>query len=110
MTAFSAMLDALYTDPNTGVDVLWTPAGGSAQSLRGLVILGDAVVFVEGPGLSVQTPRTVKLRVAEVAAKGAGDPVDGDAIAVAGQSLVITGDPRNEDPFRLEWTCDLARA
>ena len=111
--AIQAMLDDVYA--TSGVAIQWTPSGGSPVALTGLLGGGDVVAQFHGAPMQMNmATRWVKIRVAELAVQAPGlSPRSADAVAIlddAGNvtdSLVIAGDPRREDPRRLEWTLDL---
>jgi hypothetical protein len=75
VTAFDAMLIDLYADPNMGVDVVYTPAGGLGRSARALpsapdVEVGGFVAKAKG------SPLHFDFRIAEVPEMKAGDAVE----------------------------------
>lgn len=110
------MLDDVYGV--AGVACRWTPAGGAALSFTGLVGGGDQAARVGAMFGQVNFPgRMLKARYAELAALAPGvTPLGGDAIATLDDdgnvtgSFLISGDPRREDPRRLEWTFELGDA
>lgn len=110
-----AMLDDVYGV--AGVPARWTPSGGASVDFTALVLGGDQPARVHGltAQLNLQ-PRSFRARVSELGTLAPGvTPLDGDAVAQLDDggnivaSFVITGDPRQEDPRRLEWTFDLAQ-
>ena len=111
--AIQAMLDDVYA--TSGVPIQWTPAGGAGVLLTGLLGGGDVVAQFHGAPMQMNmATRCVKIRVAELAVQAPGlFPRAADAVAMMDdsgngtESFVIAGDPRREDPRRLEWTLDL---
>jgi hypothetical protein len=111
-----AMLDDVYGV--AGVAASWTPAGQAQVLCTALVLGGDeAGRFRELVGQPNMSSRTIKLRVAEIGVDPA--PLGGDLVSLGSDTctlladqapFVITGDPRREDPRRLEWTIELADA
>jgi hypothetical protein len=111
-----AMLDDVYRV--AGVAASWTPAGGGVVPCTALVLGGDAAARVHGlVGQPNVMGRTIKLRVGEIGADPA--PLAGDAVTLGDDActpladqarFVVTGDPRREDPRRLEWTLELGDA
>lgn len=108
------MLDDVYGV--SGISCQWTPAGGSAHPFTGLIGGGDQAAQFHGTTVQMNMAAiSLKLRVSEALAVSPGRvPQAGDAIAflddtgAVTQSLIIAGDPRREDPRRLEWTLHLA--
>jgi hypothetical protein len=100
MTAFSAAIAAIFADANMAADATWR-VGGLAPDLPCRVILtrpdlgatfGDARITSETTMLDV--------RVSEIAA-----PAAGDTVTIAGEVLVIQGEPVR-DRERLAWKCE----
>jgi hypothetical protein len=116
LDTIQAGMDAVYV--TLGVAAQWTPAGGAAVPFTALVGGGDQVAQFHGVTNQINVAaRFYRARVSElsVVAPGltpaAGDLVDSlDATGAVIDSFVITGQPRREDPHRLEWTLDLAAA
>jgi hypothetical protein len=111
-----AMLDDVYGV--AGIPCQWTPAGGAALVFTALELGGDQVAQMRGMVGSLNvSARILKARTAELATLAPGvAPLRDDAIALLDDngavtaSFLVTGDPRQEDPRRLEWTLELADA
>lgn len=109
-----AMLDDVYGV--CGIPAQWTPAGGAPLTFTALVGGGDQVAQFHGLTAQMNVePMFIKARVSELAALAPGVvPADGDAVASLDDAgnvvaiFVVTGQPRREDPRRMEWTMDLA--
>ena len=108
------MLDDVYGV--AGVAASWTPAGQALIPCTALVLGGDEAARVHGlVGQPNMSSRTIKLRVSEIGIDPA--PLAEDVVTLGSDiatiladqaPFVITGDPRREDPRRLEWTIELA--
>lgn len=101
MTAFSAAIDAIFADPNMAADAVWRGCRAPHVAVPCRVILtrpdlqqtyGDARITSDTTMLDV--------RVSEVAA-----PSAGDTVTIAGEVLVIQGEPAR-DRERLAWKCE----
>lgn len=103
MTAFSAILDALFADPNIGREAIYTSDGGAPVLVRVVSRQADAITDFGDARLWSETTR-VDLRVAEVPA-----PRPGDRLEVDGEAFLIQGEPAR-DRERLVWTVDLRPA
>jgi hypothetical protein len=103
MTAFTAAIDALFADPNLGVNVIYR-AGGEAPGtmIRAIVRQPDRIGNF-GETRIVAATLMIDVRLGEVAA-----PAEGDTIEVEGTIYVIQGEPIR-DAERLIWTME-ARA
>ena len=103
-TAFAAALDALFADPNLGVDAVFRAGGaGPGVPIRVIVRQPDRIGTFGETRIAAATT-TVDLRVAEVAA-----PAAGDTIEVDGTVYTIQGEPVR-DAARLLWTAELRPA
>lgn len=109
MSAFDDALDALYEDPNLGIDIVWTPVGGAAFALRALPMLGDRIASPDVAFGSMNTAvKRLRVRVSEVAARAPGvAPLKNDTVAIGADAFVINGAPRKEDARRLQWTMEV---
>ena len=100
MTAFTAAIDALFADPNLGVNAIYR-AGGEAPgtTVKAIVRQPDRIgTFGE---TRIATEATlIDIRTSELAA-----PVEGDTIEMDGAVYVIQGEPMR-DAERLVWTLD----
>ena len=103
MTAFSAVVDALFNDPNIGREAIYTSAGGAPVLVRIVSRQADAVTDFGDARLWSETTK-VDLRVAEVPT-----PRPGDRIEIDGEAFLIQGEPVR-DRERLVWTVDLRPA
>ena len=103
MTAFTAAIDALFADPNLGVNAIYRAGGsGEAITLRAIVRQPDRVGTYGETRIATETT-IIDIRTSEVAA-----PAEGDTIEMAGTVYVIQGAPIR-DGERLVWTLE-ARA
>ena len=103
MTAFSAVVDALFNDPNIGRDAIYTSAGGAPVLVRVVSRQADAITDFGDARLWSETTK-VDLRVAEVAT-----PRPGDRLEIDSDAFLIQGEPAR-DRERLVWTVDLRPA
>ena len=103
MTVFSAVVDALFNDPNIGCEAVYTPAGGNPALVRVVSRQANAITDFGEARLWSETTR-VDLRVTEVA-----NPRPGDRIEIDGEAFLIQGEPVR-DRERLVWTVDLRPA
>ena len=103
MTAFAAVVDALFGDPNIGREAVYTSDGGAPLLVRVVSRQADAISDFGDARLWSETTR-VDLRVAEVPA-----PRPGDRLEMGGDAFLIQGEPIR-DRERLVWTVDLRPA
>jgi len=103
MTAFAAILDALFADPNIGREALYTCDGGAPVLVRVVSRQADAITDFGDARLWSETTR-IDLRVAEVPT-----PRPGDRLEIDGDAFLIQGEPVR-DRERLVWTVDLRPA
>jgi hypothetical protein len=103
MSAFSAALDALFSDPNIARAAMYAPADGDAFVVRVVAHRADAITGFGEAQLWSETTR-LDVRVAEVAA-----PRPGDRLMLDGETFVVQGEPVRERE-RLVWTLDLRLA
>jgi hypothetical protein len=103
MTAFDAIVDALFADPNIGRDAVYTSDGGAPELVRLVPRQADAITDFGDARLWSEITR-IDLRVAEVPA-----PRPGDRIEIDGEAFLIQGEPVR-DRERLVWTVDLRPA
>jgi len=104
VNAFDAAMIDLYADPNMGVDVVYTPAGGSGRPVRALPSAPD----VEIGGFAAKakgSPLRFDFRIAEVAEMKAGDGVEVVTGPYAGGHYVIQ--TVMADRSRLNFTAEL---
>jgi hypothetical protein len=103
MTAFAAVLDALFADPNIGREAVYTSDGGAPLLVRVVSRKADAISDFGDARLWSETTR-VDLRVAEITA-----PRPGDRLEMDGDAFLIQGEPVR-DREQLVWTVDLRPA
>jgi hypothetical protein len=103
MTAFAAVLDALFADPNIGREAVYTADGGAPVLVRVISRQADVISDFGDARLWSETTR-IDLRVAEVLA-----PRPGDRLEMDGDAFLIQGKPIR-DRERLVWTVDLRPA
>ena len=103
MTAFSAVVDALFNDRNIGREAIYTSAGGNPVLVRVVSRQADSITDFGDARLWSETTR-IDLRVADVA-----NPHPGDRIEIDGDAFLIQGEPVR-DRERLVWTVDLRHA
>lgn len=103
MTAFSAVVDALFNDPNIGRDAIYTSAGGASVLVRAVSRQADSITDFGDARLWSETTK-VDMRVAEVSI-----PRPGDRIEIDSEAFLIQGEPVR-DRERLVWTLDLRPA
>jgi hypothetical protein len=100
MTAFAALADRLFADPNLGRAAIYEPADGEPFPVRVIARRADAVAEFGGARLWSETTR-LDVRVTEVAA-----PRPGDRLVIDGEAFVVQGEPLR-DRERLVWTLDV---
>ena len=101
MTAFAAVVDALFADPNIGCEAVYTSEGGAPALVR--IVSGQADAITDfGDALLWSETTRIDLRVAEVA-----NPHPGDRIEIDGDAFLIQGEPVR-DRERLVWAVDLS--
>ena len=103
MTAFAAAIDALFADPNLGVNAIYR-AGGSGETitLKAIVRQPDRIGTFGETRIATATT-IVDIRTSELAT-----PAEGDTIEMDGTVYVIQGEPIR-DAEHLVWTLE-ARA
>jgi hypothetical protein len=100
MTVFAAAIDALFADPNLGLDAVYR-AGGADPAVTVRVILRRPDRTAEfGETRIVAETLLIDLRFSDVVA-----PADGDAFDIGGETFVVQGEPIR-DGERLVWTCE----
>jgi hypothetical protein len=103
MTAFSAVVGALFADPNIGREAVYIADGGTPVLVRVVSRQADAITDFGDARLWSETTR-IDLRVADVA-----NPRPGDRVEIDGDAFLIQGEPVR-DRERLVWTVDLRPA
>ncbi|MCC2664968.1 MAG: hypothetical protein K0R41_2879 [Geminicoccaceae bacterium] len=90
----------LGAGPQSGVDALLHPAGGSdagagdRQARDTIVGFGETRIHTE--------TATFEVRASEVA-----NPRPGDQLTVGGEVFALQGEPERRDPDRLVWTLEV---
>jgi len=102
-SVFASAMDALFADPNIGVEAIYTSDGGAPVLVRAVVRRPDEVTNFGDARLWTETTR-IDLRVAEVPS-----PRPGDRVEIDGDAFLIQGEPVR-DRERLVWTVDLRPA
>ena len=102
-SVFASAMDALFADPNIGVEAIYTSDGGAPVLVRAVVRRPDEVTNFGDARLWSETTR-IDLRVAEVPS-----PRPGDRIEIDGDAFLIQGEPVR-DRERLIWTLDMRPA
>lgn len=103
MTAFAAIVDALFADPNLGREAVYIADGGAPFLVRIVSRQADAITDFGDARLWSETTR-IDLRVADVA-----NPRPGDRLEIDGDAFLIQGEPVR-DRERLVWSVDLRPA
>lgn len=103
MTAFAAILDALFADPNIGREAVYTSDGGAPVLVRVVSRQADTITDFGDARLWSETTR-VDMRVDDVV-----NPRPGDRIEIDSNAFLIQGEPVR-DRERLVWTVDLRPA
>jgi hypothetical protein len=99
-TVFTAAIDALFADPNLGLDAVYR-AGGADPAVRVRVILRRPDRVGEfGETRIVTETLLIDVRVGELA-----DPAEGDTFDIDGDAYVFQGEPVR-DAERLIWTIE----
>jgi hypothetical protein len=98
MTAFAAAIDALFADPNLGVNAIYRAGGsGEAITLRAIVRQPDRV------GTYGETRIATETTIFDIRTLDINAPAEGDTIEMDGTVYVIQGEPVR-DAERLVWT------
>jgi hypothetical protein len=103
MTAFAALVERLFADPNLAREAIYEPATGGDHPVRVIARRAEAVAEFGGARLWSETTR-FDVRVSEVAV-----PRPGDRLLLDGEAFVVQGEPVR-DRERLIWTLDLRPA
>lgn len=98
VTAFSAAIDAIFTDPHMAADALW-----QGEPVKVMRRAPDGIRDFGGGRVSSATT-TVDVRVSEVPS-----PAKGDLVSIGDEHFVVQGTPQR-DTERLVWSCDLRPA
>ena len=103
MTAFAAVVDALFSDPNIGREAVYTSDGGAPVLVRIVSRRADTITDFGDARLWSETTR-IDLRMADVAI-----PRPGDRIEIDGDAFLVQGEPVRDREW-LVWTMDLRPA
>ena len=104
MTAFSAAIDAIFTDANMAADAVYRVQGLPPDvACRVLRRSPDDLSEFGSARIRSETAR-VDVRVSEIAA-----PAKGDRLTIGGEVFAVQGEPLR-DRERLVWTLDLRPA
>ena len=103
MTAFAAIVDALFADPNIVREAVYIADGGAPVLVRVVSRHADTITDFGDARLWSETTR-IDLRLADVA-----NPRPGDRLEIDGDAFLIQGEPVR-DRERLVWTVDLRPA
>lgn len=100
MSAFPAVVDAIFADNNIGEDAIWQTGGvGAGVAVRVIRKSPDKIVGF-GDSRAVMPSALIDVRSAEMALPAAGDTVEID-----GSLFDIIAEPTS-DTLRLVWTCE----
>lgn len=101
MSAFAAMIDALFADPNIAADAVYLPQGGGGPvAVRAVLDRPDRPVELLDAALTAPSAM-VEVRVSEVSV-----PKAGDSFEIAGVTWLVQGEPKR-DALRQVWTLEL---
>ena len=103
MSAFAAVIDALFADPYICRDAVNVMDGGAPRLVRVIARRDDAITDFGEARFFSETTR-IDLRVREVP-----NPRPGDRIEIAGEAFLVQGEPVRVRE-RLVWTVDLRPA
>ena len=102
MTVFADAIDDLFADPNLAVDAVYTPPGGDDVPCRIMLRRPDETVEFGGSKLVVGSV-LIEVRASEVSA-----PAKGGTFTVGDTTYAISAVPRQPDPDRMIWRCEVA--
>ena len=103
-SAFATAIDALFADPNLGVNAIYRAGGGEAPgtTVKAIVRQPDRV------GTFGETPNATQTTLFDIRTSDINAPAEGDTIEMDGPVYDIQGEPIR-DAERLIWTIE-ARA
>jgi hypothetical protein len=104
LSAITAAVDALFTDPNIGRDALWRDGGNGAGVAVRVVFRAPDTVANYGGGRFVAQSRFVDVRTADLATLGVGDTFE-----IGGNLYVVQGEPMRDDD-NLVWSAEVRTA
>src|SRR5512134_3667098 len=102
-SAFAAAIDALFADPNLGVNAIYRAAGADPGTMIRAIIRQPDRIGTYGETRIASKTTIIDIRTSELAA-----PAEGDSIEMDGTIYVIQGEPIR-DAERFVWTLE-ARA
>lgn len=100
MTVFTAAIDALFADPNLGLDAVYRAGGADPGVPVRVIVRQPDRVGTFGEARIVAATLIIDVRVGELA-----DPAEGDTLDIGGAVFVIQGEPFR-DAERLVWTSE----
>jgi hypothetical protein len=104
VTAFTAAVDILFTDPNLALPAIWHPGGaGPGQPVQMIRQCPDRIAGF-GESRFVTDTVVLQLRISDAPALA-----QGDLIEIAGEAFEILGEPLR-DGERLIWSAEARRA
>lgn len=105
MTAFDDAMIDLYADSNMGVDVVYTPAVGSARTVRALQSAPDVEIGGGFIAKAKGSPLRFDFRIAEVPEMAEGDTIE--VISGAYAAGLYSVQTKMADDSRLNWKVTL---
>jgi hypothetical protein len=100
MTVFTAAIDALFADPNLGLDAIYRVGGTDPGVPVRVIVRRPDRVGDFGETRIVAETLLIDVRVSDVAA-----PADGDIFDIGGEAFAVQGEPIR-DAERLVWTIE----
>ncbi|MBK8174802.1 MAG: hypothetical protein IPK66_05885 [Rhodospirillales bacterium] len=100
MNVFKEAMDALFADPNLGIDTVYRVSGADPAVPARVILRRPDRVGTLGETRIVTETLLIDVRVSEVAA-----PADGDTIEAGRTVFVIQGEPIR-DAEQLVWTVE----
>lgn len=100
MTAFTAAIDAIFSDPNMAADAVFRACGSSVQVPCRVILSRPDLQTSFGDARIASDTVMLDFRVSEIATPGAGD-----SVTLAGEVLILQGEPAR-DRERLTWKCE----
>ena len=99
-TVFAAAIDALFADPNLGIEAVYRSGGADPGEPVRVILRRPDRIGEFGEARIVAAAVMIDVRVSEVAA-----PAEGDTFAVDGMVYIVQGAPAR-DAERLVWTSE----
>ena len=100
MTACATAIDALFADPNLGLDAVYRVGGADPGVPLRVILRRPDRISEFGQTRIVAETVIIDVRISDVAA-----PTDGDTIEADGMVYVVQGEPIR-DVERLVWTIE----